>query len=114
VPAGCEVVAVNDGHQVDLGQAVACLRERGCSLILSEGGPALFGSLLASGLVDDLFLTISPLLAGRATDDRLPLVTGVELLPEEAERLQLRSVRRHEDHLFLRYGLASPRVLALA
>jgi riboflavin biosynthesis pyrimidine reductase len=100
-----EVVAVNDGVRVDLPQAVAYLRERGHSLILSEGGPTLFGSLLASGLVDELFLTISPLLAGRAVRPRLPRVEGIELLPDTTVGLQLLSARRQENHLFLRHGL---------
>jgi riboflavin biosynthesis pyrimidine reductase len=105
VPVTSEVVAVNDGARVDLPQAVAYLRERGHSLILSEGGPTLFGSLLASGLVDELFLTVSPLLAGRAVRPRLPLVEGIELLPDTTVGLQLLSARRQENHLFLRHGL---------
>jgi riboflavin biosynthesis pyrimidine reductase len=104
VPAASEVVAVNDGEQVDLQQALTCLHERGHSMILSEGGPTLFGSLLGSRLVGELFLTISPLLAGRGARSRLPLVTGVELLPAETAVLRLLSARRHEDHLFVRYG----------
>ena len=110
VPAASEVVAVNDGEQVDLQQALTCLHERGFSMILSEGGPTLFASLLASGLVAELFLTISPLLAGRAMRSRLPLITGVELLPNATAALGLVSVRRHEDHLFLRYRLAPQRL----
>jgi riboflavin biosynthesis pyrimidine reductase len=103
VPAASEVVAVNDGDQVDLRRALACLHERGQTMILSEGGPTLFGSLLRSGVVDELFLTVSPLLAGRATHPRLPLVEGVELLPGATAALRLLSVRRHRGHLFLRY-----------
>lgn len=110
VPAASEVVAVNDGEQVDLQQALTCLHERGFSMILSEGGPTLFASLLASGLVPELFLTISPLLAGRAVRSRLPLITGVELLPNATAALGLVSVRRHDDHLFLRYRLAPQRL----
>jgi riboflavin biosynthesis pyrimidine reductase len=105
VPAASEVVAVNDGDQVDLRLALVRLRERGHSLILSEGGPTLFASLLASGLVDELFLTISPLLAGRAVRPRLSLVEGIELLPNTTVGLRLLSARRHENHLFLRRGL---------
>jgi riboflavin biosynthesis pyrimidine reductase len=109
VPAASEVVGVNDGDQVDPQRALACLHERGLSMILSEGGPTMFASLLASGLVHELFLTISPLLAGRAVRSRLPLITGVELLPDATAALGLASVRRHEDHLFLRYRLAPQR-----
>lgn len=103
VPAASEVVAVNDGDEVDLQQAVARLHERGHSLLLSEGGPTLFASLLESGLVRELFLTISPLLAGRDADARLPLIEGVELMPDATANLDLLSARRHANHLFLRY-----------
>ena len=84
----------------DVFQAVAELRERGCRRILCEGGPTLFGSVLAAGLVDELFLTVSPLFAGRG----LPLVEGVELLPGTRIAASLAGVRRHGAHLFLRYA----------
>lgn len=105
VPAATEVVAVNNGDSVDLQLGLERLRERGHSLILSEGGPTLFSSLIASGLADELFLTVSPLLAGRAGKPRLALVEGLELLPDVTRRLEVLSVRRNEDHLFLRYAL---------
>jgi riboflavin biosynthesis pyrimidine reductase len=107
VPEATEVVAVNDGDTVDLAAAGEALRARGCSVILSEAGPSMFGSLLASGLVDELFLTVSPLLAGRATATRLGLVEGVELMPQTRVAGRLRSVRTHGSHLFLRYKLSS-------
>src|SRR6185312_2512133 len=59
-----DVVAVNDGDWVDLRAAVAVLRERGHERVLSEAGPHVFGSLLVDDLVDELFLTVSPVLAG--------------------------------------------------
>jgi riboflavin biosynthesis pyrimidine reductase len=104
VPAATEVVAVCAGDRVDLAAAIAELRRRGCALILSEGGPTVFASLLAAGLVDDLFLTVSPLLAGRGARPRLGLVEGVELLPDATTPWSLRSVRRHGSHLFVRYA----------
>ena len=105
VPEATEVVAVNAGDTVDLAAAVDVLRARGSSVILSEAGPSMFGSLLSSGLVDELFLTVSPLLAGRAAASRLGLVEGVELMPQTRVAGRLRSVRTHGSHLFLRYGL---------
>ena len=105
VPSATEVVAVNDGGTVDLAAAVDVLRDRGCAVILSEGGPNLFGKLLASRLVDELFLTVSPVLAGRAATARFGLVEGGELLPQTRVAGGLRSVRTHGSHLFLRYGL---------
>jgi riboflavin biosynthesis pyrimidine reductase len=106
VPEATEVVAVTDGETVDLAAALGVLRERGCSVVLSEAGPSLFGSLVASRLVDELFLTVSPLLAGRGAAARLGLVEGVELVPQTRVAGSLRSVRTHRSHLFLRYALS--------
>ncbi len=50
--------------QVDLGAVLADLRGRGLTRLLCEGGPTLFASLAGAGLIDELCLTISPLLAG--------------------------------------------------
>ena len=105
LPEATEVVAVNDAETVDLAVAVDVLRARGCAVVLTEAGPSMFGSLVASGLVDELFLTLSPVLAGRAADARLGLVEGVELVPQTRVSGRLRSVRLHGSHLFLRYGL---------
>jgi riboflavin biosynthesis pyrimidine reductase len=49
---------------VDLALGLAELHRRGLRHILCEGGPHLFGALLAADLVDELCLTISPLLVG--------------------------------------------------
>ena len=73
---------MNDGDWVDPAGAIAALRDRGHELVLSEGGPTLFTSLVAAGLVDELFLTVSPLLAGRSGVQRLSLADGAELLPD--------------------------------
>jgi riboflavin biosynthesis pyrimidine reductase len=105
VPEATDVVAVTDAETVDLAAAVEVLHSRGCSVILSEAGPSIFGSLVASQLVDELFLTVSPLLAGRAEAARLGLVEGVELVPQTRVAGRLRSVRTHGSHLFLRYKL---------
>jgi len=87
--------------RADLEAALRELRERGCRRILCEGGPTLFGSLLSEGLADELFVTISPLLAG----DGLSLVEGIELLPHRRTAATLAGVRRDGSHLFLRYRL---------
>ena len=105
VPAASEVLAVNDGDTVDLALALDFLHDRGCPVVLTEAGPSMFGSLLASRLVDELFLTVSPVLAGRAATTRLGLVEGVELVPQTRVAGRLRSVRTHGSHLFLRYTL---------
>jgi riboflavin biosynthesis pyrimidine reductase len=94
------------GADLDPGDAVALLRDRGHSLLLTEGGPTLFGSLVAAGLVDELFLTVSPLLAGRPDpDDRLQLIEDAPLLPDARVEARLLSARGSGSHLFLRYEL---------
>lgn len=101
------VIAVNDGDWVDLRAALTVLRERGAPLVLAEAGPTTFGALLADRLVDELFLTVSPVLAGRIVEGRrLSLVEGVELLPAARISPRLRSIRRGGEHLFLRYGFS--------
>jgi riboflavin biosynthesis pyrimidine reductase len=100
-----DIVAVNDGDWVDLRTALSVLRTRGHEHVLAEAGPTTFGALLADDLVDELFLTVSPILAGRlASGRRLGLVEGVELLPERKVSPRLVSMRRGGDHLFLRYA----------
>lgn len=91
---------------VDTRAAIAGLRARGHEVILSEGGPTLLGSLLDEGLVDELFLTVAPLLAGRGDPaERLSLVEGVELVPERPVGGALLAARRDGDYLLLRYAL---------
>lgn len=83
---------------------VGALRARGHRRILSEAGPHTFGTLLKAGVVDELFVTRSPLLVGDAgPDSRLRLVEAADLLPPVEARLL--SLRRHADHLFCRYAL---------
>jgi riboflavin biosynthesis pyrimidine reductase len=108
LPAGSQLVTLPGTDAVDLQGAVEYLRSRGHERILSEGGPTLFGSLAAEGLVDELFLTVSPLLAGQTpTADRLGLIAQTELLPARRLAGGLLSARRHHDHLFLRYSLGA-------
>ncbi|WP_439427806.1 pyrimidine reductase family protein [Micromonospora sp. LA-10] len=55
---------VGGGGRVDLAAGLAELRRRGLNQLLCEGGPHLFGALTAADLVDELCLTVAPLLAG--------------------------------------------------
>ena len=48
-----------------LADGLAAARERfGLSLVLCEGGPSLAGALGAAGLIDELFLSLSPMIVG--------------------------------------------------
>jgi riboflavin biosynthesis pyrimidine reductase len=108
LPATCEIVAMGKGKHVDLGQALAELRGRGLNVLLTEGGPHLVGQLIEGGLLDEAFLTLSPVIAGRDDEKRLGLVEGFELLPKHGAWSRLLSARRHGDYLFLRYRMPAP------
>ena len=76
--------------------------------MLCEGGPHLIGDLLAAGVLDELFLTIAPQLAGRdKAKPRLGLVEGTAFAISEAPWATIGSVRRSGEHLFLRYKVGS-------
>lgn len=100
-----QVLAVGTGPELEPGKMVEAVRQAGHRVILTEGGPRLLGQLLGSGQLDELFLTLSPILAGRTEAERRPgLVDGLDLLEgERSPWLNLQSARRHGSHVFLRY-----------
>jgi riboflavin biosynthesis pyrimidine reductase len=65
------------------------------------------GELISRDLLDEAFVTISPVIAGRDGEPRLGMVAGVEFLPNRPVRGRLLSARRQGDFLFLRYDLRS-------
>ena len=74
-------------------------------LILIEGGPRLMGQFLEERCLDQLFLTLSPQIAGRdGSTERPGLVTGRLFAPERPLWGTLVGVKRGGDHLFLRYS----------
>jgi riboflavin-specific deaminase-like protein len=96
VPAPVEVVRL---EVAGLTETLADLRARGVRALLCEGGPTLHGALHAAGLVDELFLTVAPLLTG---DEDEPTVIAGGRLPDAAE-LELLWALRSGSELFLRY-----------
>ena len=105
LPASAAIVPIGSEPRLDPVLAVEALRTGGHRLILCEGGPTVFGALVEAGLVDELFLTLSPQLAGRSADLRLSLLEGADLLPSQILTGKLLSIRRTGSHLFLRYEL---------
>ena len=78
--------------------------EYGIRSLLHEGGPSLFGEFMAAQAVDELFLTLSPQIAGRMSDATRPaLVEGTQFMPECAPWFQLLSVKQSAEQLYLRY-----------
>jgi riboflavin biosynthesis pyrimidine reductase len=97
--AGAELLVVGE-ETVDLAAAVARLADRGLGRIHCEGGPTLFGSLLAAGAVDELRLTISPMLVAGAAGR---IATGA---PIDPAALTMDSVLAEGDTLLVRYLVA--------
>jgi riboflavin biosynthesis pyrimidine reductase len=88
---------------VDAALMVRTLTERGLRQVLCEGGPALFGSLLAADAVDEICLTLAPVAeAGNATR----IATGPVATPR---RMHLSHVLQAGDTLLLRYLRDAPR-----
>ena len=67
--------------------------------VVCEGGPALFAAALAAGVVDELDLSITPLLVGGGPGLLPQAVTG----PRRAELVQL---LEEDDVLFARFRLS--------
>ena len=104
---GCPTAQSSRSARPSIRSASRCAAERGHRLILSEGGPHAIAPFLEAGLVDELFLTISPLLAGRRRRRPARARRGVDLIP--AGRMRAADgVRRDGGHLFLRYQLDNP------
>jgi riboflavin biosynthesis pyrimidine reductase len=112
LPEDCEAdiqyIRAVRGGVLDWASAMSELREHhGVRTLLCEGGPHLNSQLLAHGLVDELFLSLSPRLAGGdAMSETLRILSGPELDPPLP--LELISVLEHDSHLFLRYRVTSP------
>jgi riboflavin biosynthesis pyrimidine reductase len=98
VAAPVEVIVLDDPSPTAV---LADLRARDVRALLCEGGPTLFGSLLAEGVCDELFLTLFPLLTsdvaepGITAGDRFPAPIAAELL----------WVRQVGSELLLRYAV---------
>lgn len=90
-------VVVAGGERVEPSLALRALADLGHHVVLCEGGPSLLGELLAAELVDELCLTLAPVVGG----DPLP----VAVMPAGAGRgrLRLAHVLEADSHLFLRY-----------
>lgn len=104
LPSTSEVRALSTGDEVRMDQIFEVLNADGFRTILTEGGPRLFGELVAAQRVDELFLTVSPNVVGRRGEQEFGFIHGVDF-GRSPRWAQLLSVRRHGSHLFLRYAL---------
>ena len=102
-----DVVQAGEGD-VDLTGALHQLRQRGVEVVLCEGGPTLNGDLARQGLIDELCLTVAPMLVGGDLGTgilgraRLPLTLPLELaqvLQEDSELLCRYKVTAGNDEI---------------
>ncbi|RRO13145.1 pyrimidine reductase family protein [Saccharopolyspora rhizosphaerae] len=98
--AGADLLITGMGS-VNLATATKSLAERGLRHVDCEGGPHLFGGLLAAGLVDELRLTVSPMLV---SGSHSRIATG-ELF--DTLELELASVVSEEGAMMMRYLVQS-------
>lgn len=80
---------------------VACLVAEGLTRVTCEGGPHLAAALLAADRVDEVFLTLAPVLLGGGG----PRIVGGGL--EQATDLELAEVHEYDGDLLLRYRRAA-------
>ena len=91
------VVVIAGEERVDLASAVSQLGERGAGVVLTEGGPTLLAGLIAAGVLDELCLTLAPMVGGDP---------GGAVANEWLDHLvpfSLATVLEEDGHLFLRY-----------
>ncbi|MEU6371788.1 pyrimidine reductase family protein [Streptomyces sp. NPDC046909] len=96
--AGARVVTAGDGVGVEPARAVQALGDLGFTRLLTEGGPRLLGQFVAAGVLDELCLTVSPMLTA---GDAQRIAGG----PSAAvpQRFALVSLLEEEGFLFSRY-----------
>jgi riboflavin biosynthesis pyrimidine reductase len=114
-----QLIVAGQDKTIDLPQAMHILRkEMGIEHLLCEGGPTLYGSMARAGLIDEKFVTVSPVEIGLLVppeQDISPIGTGNQLnvrpttfmfpgfTKETAPWWRWMSCRRVGDHQFNRY-----------
>jgi len=114
-----EIVTAGQGETLDLPAAIAKLRQDlGIEYLLCEGGPSLYGSLARADLIDEKFLTVSPIEAGQLVPAEQPRLPSEQKVPsltrptifggpgftrDTVSRWQWISCRRDGNHQFSRY-----------
>ncbi|MEU4048462.1 pyrimidine reductase family protein [Streptomyces olivaceus] len=99
--AGTRVVIAGDGVGVDPARALRELAALGHTRLLTEGGPRLLGQFVAAGALDELCLTVSPMLTA---GDAQRIAGGPSV--EVPRRFTLASLLEEEGFLFSRYRRA--------
>jgi riboflavin biosynthesis pyrimidine reductase len=108
-------VVTGEEDSVDLPAALRELMAMGIRYLLCEGGPRLYGAMMLDGLIDEKFITVSPLDAGQVIPPEQPKVvwyepqhrptifSGTGFTKERLARWEWISCRRIRDCQFSRY-----------
>jgi riboflavin biosynthesis pyrimidine reductase len=107
IPKSVQIIAGKDSGSLTVHAILDAILSinPSCEIILIEGGPHLMGEFFAERRLDELFLTLSPQIAGRESSiERLGIVAEKIFAPEHPLWGSLVSVKRGGSHLFLRYG----------
>ncbi|WP_329333528.1 pyrimidine reductase family protein [Streptomyces sp. NBC_00663] len=96
--AGARVVIAGDGMGVEPDRAVQALADLGFTRLLTEGGPRLLGQFVAAGVLDELCLTVAPMLT---VGDAQRIAGGPSVAVPQ--RFALVSLLEEEGFLFGRY-----------
>src|SRR5439155_24383118 len=106
IPQSVQIATVeSDGPLNARAILLEVTRVRQCVVILTEGGPQLFGDFLVEKCLDELFLTLAPQVAGRDGHIERPgIAAGKIFAPEHPLWGKLISIKRGGSHLFLRYA----------
>lgn len=113
------IIAAGEGETFDLPRAIGKLREElGVKYLLCEGGATLYGSLARTDLVDEKFMTVSPVEVGQMVPPEQERLAGEQAIPvllrptvfggpgytrENLTRWTWLSCRKAGDHQFSRY-----------
>jgi riboflavin biosynthesis pyrimidine reductase len=108
IPPSVQIAAVSDEGPIPVASILTAIATvRPSRVVLVEGGPRLISGFFAARLLDEMFLTVAPQVAGRdGVADRPGFVAGTLFAPDGPRWGQLVSVKRAESHLFLRYLFA--------
>src|SRR5580700_211854 len=113
------VIGAGENDRFDLARGISKLRQQlGVEHLLCEGGPTLYGNLARADLVDEKFMTVSPVEVGQVVppqQERLPSEAGISPLlrptvfggtgftKETMTRWNWLSSRKSGDHQFHRF-----------
>ena len=95
----------NSPISIDWRAAFKQLQQLGLNRLAILGGGELVASLMATNLIDELWLTVCPVILGGATAPTP--VAGQGFLQSEGRKLKLLEVRQVESELFLHYQILS-------